>query len=661
MLSTTSDINSQRNIVIKEDRSFWIADSAGQGSSHEHGFYAGDTRLVTDCRWEFADAVSLLQTHSPRLDNVRFHYAHIGGPDQLLSFRREVTVSAGRLSETLIVQNHDEGERTVRMRFFCGPDFTDIFIVRGLPNVLGGSIHTRTIDDRTLHASYRSERFRGEVTVYGSVEEATGRDSRVNVATPEVDGRTVFQLSFITTLAAGERGSFFLTLEGWAEETHGNEHAGRLSDLEVDGTTLPSYEEWESSFPAEWFESTPPEHRRALETAIRDLRGLLITTPDGPFPTAGIPWYVAVFGRDALITAYFMLRWRPDVALSVLRHLARYQGDTQRKETEEAPGKILHELRGGELAARKLIPHRPYYGTVDATALFVVLCGALAHDSRHQSAVTSLRPAWEAALRWITDYGDADGDLFVEYDSEPAGPGTIVTQSWKDSHDSMSHADGIVAAGKIAGAEVQGYSYAAFLAAARLYRTLGEERAARLWTHRARELREAFDGAFWLETMGTYAMALDGEKRPLAVRSSNAGQLLWTGIVPEARAPQLVRTLFSPDLWTGWGIRTLGAGERRYNPLSYHNGSVWPHDTAIIALGLRGYGFTREAEMIRSALFDLARGESDQRLPELVAGYTRTEGPPTPYPVACRPQAWDAAALVALSGLEGSGLPVENR
>jgi glycogen debranching enzyme len=296
------------------------------------------------------------------------------------------------------------------------------------------------------------------------------------------------------------------------------------------------------------------------------------------------------------------------------------------------------------------VPHAAFYGTVDATPLFLTLLEA------HRAAVGSLdlirelRPAWTAALAWLVDHGDLDGDGFVEY--VPAADGNAHT--WKDSSDSMGHADGALAEGAIAVSEVQGYAYAAYRAAATWYAALGEPEAAAAWAARAEALRGRFHEAFWVEALGTYAMALDGTKRPLAVRNSDAGHLLWSGIVPEAVAGRVVADLLSSSLWSGWGVRTLGSDAARYNPVSYHNGSVWPHDTALCAAGFARYGFHAEARRVRDALFDLAAGEPDRRLPELVAGYARDALPPVPYPVACRPQAWDAAALVHVLAYDGS-------
>ena len=306
----------------------------------------------------------------------------------------------------------------------------------------------------------------------------------------------------------------------------------------------------------------------------------------------------------------------------------------------------MHELRFGELTRLGDTPFGPYYGTVDATALFVMLLHQLYRQTGDLELVRELRPHWEAALTWMAEIADADGDGFLEFSG--AGEKGLAVQTWKDSWDSLSHRDGRLAEGAIAGSEVQGYAYAAYRAAADFYGALGQGDDVQSWRERAEKLKRSFHDRFWLDELQTYALALDGDKCPLEVQNSNAGQLLWTGIVPDDTAPKLVKTLFSEANWSGWGVRTLGAGEVRYNPVSYHNGSVWPHDTSLIAGGLARYGFRDEAARIRAALYDLASSQNDHRLPELVAGYPRTAAPPVPYPVACRPQAWDAAALLYL-------------
>ncbi|MDW8358945.1 amylo-alpha-1,6-glucosidase, partial [Thermus sp.] len=414
------------------------------------------------------------------------------------------------------------------------------------------------------------------------------------------------------------------------------------SPLETPGD-LPEYETFLEAFP----QATGP-WEAPLRQALLDLRALLLSTPEGPIPAAGIPWYVAPFGRDSLLTAFMLLPWGKAVAQGVLRYLAERQGKVVDPRREEEPGKILHEVRLGELSRTGKVPFARYFGTVDATPLFLVLLGRYLELTGDLALVRELRPAWESALAWLSR-ADLDGDGLLEF--QPSGGGLAV-HSWKDSHDSMSHQDGRLAEPPLAVSEVQGYAYAAHRAAAGFYRALGEEAQAQTHEGRAQTLFQLIQEHFWLPDLNTYALALDRHKKPLRVKASDAGHLLWAGAVPQERAKTLVNTLFSEELWSGWGLRTLGSREVRYNPLSYHNGSVWPHDTALFAGGLFRYGFKEEGERVVQALLDLAKSQPDLRLPELVGGFPREKDqPPVPYPVACRPQAWDAGTVVYLYAL----------
>lgn len=355
------------------------------------------------------------------------------------------------------------------------------------------------------------------------------------------------------------------------------------------------------------------------------------------------------FRPRQLLTALMVLPWGKEVARGVLRYLAQRQGSTWDPWREEEPGKILHEVRLGELSRTGQVPFARYYGTVDATPLFLVLLGRYLDFTGDLALIQSLKAQWEAALDWMRR-ADLDGDGLLEF--QPSGSGLTV-QAWKDSHDSMSHADGSLAEPPLAVSEVQGYAYAAFLQGAKLYQALGEGAMAERWRSRAEELFALIQEKFWLSNLSTYALALDRNKEPLRVKASNAGHLLWAGAVAQELLTPLVRTLFSPELWSGWGLRTLGTREVRYNPLSYHNGSVWPHDTALFAGGLFRYGLKEEGQQVIAALRDLALSQPDHRLPELVAGFPRAEGQaPVPYPAACRPQAWGVGAALYLYGLE---------
>ncbi|HXZ86474.1 MAG TPA: amylo-alpha-1,6-glucosidase, partial [Myxococcota bacterium] len=396
--------------------------------------------------------------------------------------------------------------------------------------------------------------------------------------------------------------------------------------------------------PALLVESSNPAFDEWVRRSALDLAMMTAQTAHGPFPYAGVPWFCTPFGRDSLISAFQVLWLDPGLARGVLRFLAAHQADRHDRSDDAEPGKIVHEMRGGEMPGLGEVPFAHYYGSVDATPWFLMLASAYHERTADDDLLRELWGNLERALDWLDGAGDPDGDGFVEYlQRSPSG---LSNQGWKDSRESIMHADGTLAEGPIALCEVQAYVYAAKQGIARVARQLGKELLADRLERAARALRESFERTFWCDDLGTYALALDGKKQPCRVKSSNAGHALLGGIASSERAATLARTLMADDMFSGWGVRTLSASESRFNPISYHNGSVWPHDNALIAHGLARYGAVGAAGRLLDALFDASRAIRDARLPELLCGFARVpRESPILYPVACSPQAWSASCV----------------
>jgi glycogen debranching enzyme len=404
---------------------------------------------------------------------------------------------------------------------------------------------------------------------------------------------------------------------------------------------------WRDAMPV--VDSDPPALASAVARAGDDLGALRIFDPDHPrLPViaAGAPWFMAVFGRDSLIAGWMSLLTDPNLALGVVETLARFQGADVNPATEEEPGRILHEMRFGAATGLALGGGQIYYGTIDATPLFVMLLGELRRWGLADDVVTRLLPHVDAALAWIDTFGDRDGDGYVEY--ERATPAGLANQGWKDSWDGVRFADGRLAQTPVALCEVQGYTYAAYLARAHFATEAGDQATEAAYLERARRLKDAFNRDFWLEDRQWFALGLDADKRPIDALASNMGHCLWTGIVDDEKATSVAERLLSAEMFTGWGIRTLATSMSAYNPISYHNGSVWPHDNALCAAGLMRYGFVEEAHQVAEGLLAVA-GAGGGRLPELFAGLSRDDvSVPAAYPTSCVPQAWAAAAPLLL-------------
>ena len=394
-------------------------------------------------------------------------------------------------------------------------------------------------------------------------------------------------------------------------------------------------------------DSSNPQFDAVIARAWSDLDMLMTETEHGAYPYAGVPWYSTIFGRDGIITAMLLLWCAPYFAKGVLLTLANLQATELDPMADAEPGKILHERRGGEMAALGEVPFRRYYGSVDSTPLFVMLAAQYHERTGDLDTIRAIWPNILAAIAWIDSYGDVDGDGFVEY-ARMTEKG-LSNQGWKDSSDSIFHRDGRLATAPIALCEVQGYVFAAKQGAAVLAARLGDSDLSAKLAREAEELRVKFEEAFWIEELGTYALALDGDKRQCEVLASNAGHCLFAGIVSPERAKRVAELLTGKRFHSGWGVRTVAVGEARYNPMSYHNGSIWPHDNGLIALGLARYGYKKGALSIFEGIFDSAVYDDLRRLPELFCGFERRRRQgPTSYPVACSPQAWAAATPFAL-------------
>jgi len=643
-VAATSARHERNPQVLKNDETFVLFDHFGDiqvyGSGDE-GLYHGDTRYLS-LQELTIDGVRPLFLGATVRDDNSLLVIELMNPD--LTRGDKVRVAKGTVHllrakllwdgachEHVRVTNHGQEPFQAEVAMEFAADFADLFEVRGMAREHRGTRLEPLLGPQVAQLRYRGRDDVVRVTRIGFEPQPFTLDARA--------------ARFHLHLAPGEQVHLYCTVS--CERTD----SGRAVSL-----GRAAYEEGLRAAQARGLadaqgrceiETSHPLVNLWIERSTNDLAMLTTALDSGPYPYAGVPWYSTTFGRDGILTAREMLWADPELARGVLTFLARTQATETDPARDAEPGKILHEARSCEMAATGEIPFGRYYGSVDSTPLFVGLAAAYYQRSGNLELVRTLWPNVLAALEWIDRYGDADGDGFVEYARR--SPEGLVQQGWKDSQDSVFHANGALAQGPIALCEVQAYVYEAKLGAAELARRLGDGALAQHLDQQAAELQARFVERFWCNDLGMYALALDGEKRPCRVRTSNAGHALWSGIARPEHAARIVEQLMHDKFFSGWGIRTVAVDERRYNPMSYHNGSIWPHDNALIAAGMARYGHHDAALRVLGGLFDASLHFENHRMPELFCGFPRRPGEgPTLYPVACAPQAWAAAAVFGI-------------
>jgi glycogen debranching enzyme len=633
---TTTDEVSR---VLKDGDTFAVFDRHGDiqavGRGQE-GLYHEGTRFLSHSVLKLSNARPFLLNSSVTEDNLMFvvnmtnpdvyHEGAIVLPRGTIHITRTKLLRGATCYETLRLINYGLSPVEVGFSVEFAADFADIFEVRGMTRHRRGILYDPAVGADRLSLSYE------------------GLDGRVRQMTidcsPAPDRLTRLEAIFRDHLGPKAEKEFCLT---YACEAGGSSPAVKSYHQ--------ARSEAESALQSAQAQDCKivTSHAQFNEWLIRsssDLHMMFSPTPFGLYPYAGVPWFSTAFGRDGIITSLEFLWVNAAIAKGVLGYLASVQARESDPERDAEPGKILHETRKGEMAALREIPFDLYYGSVDATPLFVMLAAAYLERTGDLGFIKTIWPNIELAIRWMDHYGDADRDGFIEYARHSSSG--LIHQGWKDSWDSVSHQDGTLAHAPITLCEVQAYAHAAKVGGAAIAAALGEAQRSRELLAQAAVLQDKFQRVFWCDELSTYAMALDGDKRQCRIGSSNAGHCLYAGIADAEQARRIAAVLMSEHSFSGWGVRTLSAAEARYNPMSYHNGSVWPHDNALVAAGLARYGFKEHACRILSGLFE-ASLFVEYRLPELFCGFRRRDGEGSvPYPVACSPQSWAAAAVFLL-------------
>ncbi|MEK3986482.1 amylo-alpha-1,6-glucosidase [Paenibacillus sp. FSL K6-3166] len=637
--------------VIKENDLFLMTDKSGDIPDNDQsglGLYTRDTRFLSRMEIRINNQRPILLSSAADenyISTIRLTNPHMEEDGKLILWRESVEIERtrfiyeGALYETFKLTSYYPKAIQFDFSVLLDADFTDMFVIRGFQHGKLGS--------KTGERSAPGER----VISYLGADELL-RETKVKWDTQESRISETGEVHFDVELKHQESVeiAFFI-----APMINGNEPL-QHEPKEAMNRLRASYASWNASSTS--ISSDMPLFNKLYHRGVQDLRVLLTDLGYGQFPVAGLPWYSVPFGRDSLIAALQMLSSNPQIAKGTLLTMAAYQGQKEDEWRDEQPGKVMHEIRYGELAATNQVPFTPYYGTIDATPLFLLLTAEYYHWTGDLDFVSSLMPHLNAALNWIKEYGDYDKDSFVEY-YQKSSKG-IANQGWKDSADSVIHSNGDYAEAPIALVEVQGYVYQALTRLAPIFKSLGHEEQAEVMEKDAAQLRTRFEEDFWMNDEQFYAIALDKDKKRVDSVTSNAGHILMSGIASPERAKAVAARLVAPDLFGGYGIRTMSTAATGYNPMSYHDGSVWPHDNSLCLLGLSQSGFTEEAITVMQGLLNAADQFEYYRLPELYCGYSDQLGAPVPYPVACSPQAWAAGTpltfVQALLGLQPNAL-----
>ena len=617
-------------LSLKEGTTFMVADAWGDVRGGVGGLFGDGTRLLSRFRLLIGDKRPSRLNYGLSRDSAVFTFnganlalPPVGGrtiPRGVIHLERKRCLGGGRLHERLRLTNFGLDRVMTPVSFDFAVDFRDIFEVRGMHRAARGRAEAPRLTGRGVCFAYvglDDVRREAEV-VFSEPPWRLGAD----------------RADFMFSLAAGATMDLFVEIGPSERDTPSSHRFDRaLREAHRSSETFKTH--------GAQLRASDGAFDAWLEQSRADVAALTTALPTGPYPFAGIPWFSTPFGRDGIITAWQMLWLDPSLARGVLTYLASRQAEHTSAFDDSAPGKIMHETRGGEMAALKEIPFGLYYGGVDTTPLFIALAGAYLHRTGDRETIRKLWPALLRATGWLDRNADANPNGFVDYDR--AATSGLSNQGWKDSLDSVFHDDGRFAVAPIALVEVQGYAYAAWRAMSQMASALIEPGGPG-WAARAEDMRRAVEAKFWLEDRGFYALAIDGTGEVCAPRSSNPGHLLFVGLAGAKRAERVAKTLMSPDFDSGWGIRTAATDASRFNPMSYHNGSIWPHDTAIAAMGMSRYGERAGPIKILCDMFAASRS-FENRMPELLCGFPRDgEEPPIAYPVACMPQAWAAGS-----------------